>query len=70
MGGRSGVSVAAAMRRAFSIGGALDVTDRLKVAGSAGNAATVRQASAQLMPNDLAGQQGHFGACPSWLIDE
>jgi hypothetical protein len=28
------------------------------------------QMSAQLIPNDFAGQQGHFAACPSWLADE
>ena len=70
MGGRRGVSIAATTRRVRSIGGEIEAIRRLKVAGRVGSAATVMQASAQLMPNDFAGQQGHFGACPSWLIDE
>jgi hypothetical protein len=46
------------------------MTDGWNIAWSDGSAATVMQASAQLIPNDFAGQQGHFGACPSWLTDE
>ena len=51
-------------------GGGIDATGALNDAGNDGSAATVMHMSAQLIPNDFAGQQGHLGACPSWLIDE
>jgi len=56
--------------RARLAGGGIDATGALNDEGNDGSAATVMHMSAQLIPNDLAGQQGHLGACPSWLIDE
>jgi hypothetical protein len=64
------MSIAVTTSGVCSIGGGIDVTGGLKAAASDGSAAMVMQASAQLIPNDFAGQHGHFGACPSWLIDE
>jgi hypothetical protein len=64
------VSITATTSRVHSTGGEIDVTDELNTAGIDGSAATVVHMSAQVIPNDFAGQQGHFGACPSWLIDE
>ena len=54
----------AAISRVRSIGGEIDTIGRLNVTVTAGSAATVMQASAQLT-KDFAGQQGHFGSCPS-----
>ena len=70
IGGRSGGSIAATTSRGRSIAGEIDTTDGPYSAGVDGSAATVMHMSAQLIPNDFAGQQGHFGACPSWLVDE
>ena len=70
MGGRSSVSIAATTSRGRSMGGEIDMTDGLYAAGIDGSVATVMHMSPQLIPKDFAGQQGHFGACPSWLVDE
>jgi len=51
--------------RVVSIGVDIEMTDGLNAAGTDGSAATVMHMSAQLIPNDFAGQHGHFGACPS-----
>ena len=64
------MSIAATTSGIRSIEGEIDATGRLKAVAGDGSAATVMHASAQLIPNDFAGQHGHFGACPSWLIDE
>ena len=69
IGGRSGVSIGEMMGRFGSIGTEIDTTGSLNAVAIDGSAATVMHMSAQLM-NDLAGQQGHLGACPSWLIEE
>jgi len=69
IGGRSGVSIGEIFGRDGSTGDDIDATGSLNAAGSAGSAATVMHVSAQLTPNDFAGQQGHFGACPWWLIE-
>ena len=69
IGGRSGVSIAAPTSEACSIECVSDIKGTAKVAGSDGRAAAIMQASAQLIPNDFAGQQGHR-AFPSWFIDE
>jgi len=66
IGGRNGMSIAAATSGVRSIEGDIESTWRWNVAGTDGSAATVMHASAQLMPNDFAGQQGHLGACPPW----
>jgi hypothetical protein len=58
------------MSRVRLIGGGIDATGGLNAAGSDESAATGMHMSAQLIPNHFAGQHGHFGACPSWLIDE
>ena len=52
------------------MGGEIEITDGLNADGTDGSAATVMHMSVQLIPNDFAGQQGHFGACPSWLVNE
>jgi hypothetical protein len=64
------VSIGEMTSRLGLFGGDTDVTGGLNAEGSDGSAATVMHTSAQVIPNDFAGQQGHFGACPSWLIDE
>ena len=64
------MSIVAMTSRGRSMGGEIEIPDGLNAAGIDGSAATVMHMSAQLIPNDFAGQQGHFGACPSWLIDE
>jgi len=64
------VSIVAMTSRGRSMGGEIEIPDGLNAAALDGSAATVMHMSAQLIPNDFAGQQGHFGACPSWLIDE
>ena len=64
------MSIVAMTSRGRSMGGEIEIPDGLNAAGIDGSAATVMHMSAQLIPNDFVGQQGHFGACPSWLIDE
>ena len=56
------MSIAATMSMGRSMRGEIDMTDGLYAAGIDGSAATVMHMSAQLIPNDFAGQQGHFGA--------
>ena len=63
------MSITATINGACSIECASDIDGTMKVAGGEGSAAAIMQASAQFIPNDFAGQQGHFGACPWWLAE-
>ena len=63
------MSIGEMMSCVGSIGTEIDTTGSLNAVAIDGSAATVMHRSAQLV-NDLAGQQGHRGACPSWLMEE